>query len=98
MSFPPVSILDLAPVPLGSTPGDALRNSRDLASHAESWGYNRYWLPQAHNKVGVIAGAAAAVAFGDIAGGRERLGVGRGVIMLPTHAPMVIAEQFGTLA
>jgi luciferase family oxidoreductase group 1 len=97
MSFPPVSILDLAPVPLGSTPGDALRNSRDLARHAERWGYTRYWLAEHHNMVG-IASAATAVAIGFIAGGTERIRVGSGGIMLPNHAPMVIAEQFGTLA
>jgi luciferase family oxidoreductase group 1 len=97
MSFPPVSILDLAPVPLGSTPGDALRNSRDLARHAERWGYNRYWLAEHHNMIG-IASAATAVAIGYIAGGTERIRVGSGGIMLPNHAPIVIAEQFGTLA
>jgi luciferase family oxidoreductase group 1 len=97
MSFPPVSILDLAPVPLGSTPGDALRNSLDLARHAERWGYNRYWLAEHHNMVG-IASAATAVAIGFIAGGTQKIRVGSGGIMLPNHAPMVIAEQFGTLA
>ena len=97
MSLPPVSILDLAPVPLGSTPGDALRNSLDLARHAERWGYNRYWLAEHHNKIG-IASAATAVARGYIAGGTEKIRVGSGGIMLPNHAPMVIAEQFGTLA
>ena len=97
MSFPPVSILDLAPVALGSTPGDALRNSRDLARHAERWGYNRYWLAEHHNMIG-IASAATAVAIGYIAGGTERIRVGSGGIMLPNHAPIVIAEQFGTLA
>jgi len=97
MSLPPVSILDLAPVPLGSTPGDALRNSLDLARHAERWGYNRYWLAEHHNMIG-IASAATAVALGYIAGGTEKIRVGSGGIMLPNHAPMVIAEQFGTLA
>src|ERR1700676_2776527 len=67
-SAPPFSILDLAPVPQGSTPGQALRNSRDLAQHAERWGYNRYWLAEHHNMVG-IASAATAVAIGFVAGG-----------------------------
>ena len=93
---PPFSILDLAPVPQGSTPGQALRNSRDLAQHAERWGYNRYWLAEHHNMVG-IASAATAVAIGFVAGGTSTIRVGSGGIMLPNHAPMVIAEQFGTL-
>jgi luciferase family oxidoreductase group 1 len=92
----PVSILDLAPVPQGSTPGQALRNSRDLAQHAESWGYNRYWLAEHHNMVG-IASAATAVAIGYVAEGTRTIRVGSGGVMLPNHAPMVIAEQFGTL-
>src|SRR6202020_192678 len=92
----PVSILDLAPVPQGSTPGQALRNSRDLAQHAERWGYNRYWLAEHHNMIG-IASAATAVAIGYIAEGTRSIRVGSGGIMLPNHAPMVIAEQFGTL-
>ena len=92
----PVSILDLAPVPQGSTPGQALRNSRDLAQHAERWGYNRYWLAEHHNMVG-IASAATAVAIGYVAEGTSTIRVGSGGIMLPNHAPMVIAEQFGTL-
>ena len=96
MSFPPVSILDLAPVPLGATPGDALRNSLDLARHADRWGYTRYWLAEHHNMIG-IASAATAVAIGYIAGGTRRIRVGSGGIMLPNHAPIVIAEQFGTL-
>src|SRR5271155_4627603 len=97
MSFPPVSILDLAPVPLGATPGGALRNSLDLARHADRWGYTRYWLAEHHNMIG-IASAATSVAIGYIAGGTERIRVGSGGIMLPNHAPIVIAEQFGTLA
>jgi luciferase family oxidoreductase group 1 len=92
----PLSILDLAPVPQGSTPGQALRNSRDLAQHAERWGYNRYWLAEHHNMVG-IASAATAVAIGFVAEGTRTIRVGSGGIMLPNHAPMVIAEQFGTL-
>jgi luciferase family oxidoreductase group 1 len=92
----PLSILDLAPVPQGSTPGQALRNSRDLAQHAERWGYNRYWLAEHHNMTG-IASAATAVAIGYVAEGTHTIRVGSGGIMLPNHAPMVIAEQFGTL-
>ena len=96
MSNIPLSILDLAPVPQGSTPGQALRNSRDLAQHAERWGYNRYWLAEHHNMVG-IASAATAVAIGFVAEGTTTIRVGSGGIMLPNHSPLVIAEQFGTL-
>jgi luciferase family oxidoreductase group 1 len=92
----PLSILDLAPVPVGATPGDALRNSRDLARHAEGWGYNRFWLAEHHNMVG-IASAATSVAIGYVLGGTERIRVGSGGVMLPNHSPLVIAEQFGTL-
>ena len=92
----PFSILDLAPVPEGSTPGDALRNSLDLARHAERLGYRRFWLAEHHNMVG-IASAATAVAIGHVAGGTTTIRVGSGGIMLPNHAPIVIAEQFGTL-
>ena len=92
----PFSILDLAPVPQGATPGEALRNSLDLARHAEAWGYNRYWLAEHHNMVG-IASAATAVAIGYILGGTRTIRVGSGGIMLPNHSPLVVAEQFGTL-
>ena len=92
----PLSILDLAPVPEGATPGDALRRSRDLAAHAERWGYNRFWLAEHHNMVG-IASAATSVAIGYVLGGTNRIRVGSGGVMLPNHAPLVIAEQFGTL-
>jgi luciferase family oxidoreductase group 1 len=92
----PLSILDLAPVPEGATAGDALRRSRDLAAHAESWGYKRFWLAEHHNMVG-IASAATSVAIGYVLEGTERIRVGAGGIMLPNHAPLVIAEQFGTL-
>ena len=91
-----LSVLDLAPVPQGFTPGDALRNTLDLAQHAESWGYNRYWVAEHHNMVG-IASAATSVVIGYIAGGTRTIRVGAGGIMLPNHAPLVIAEQFGTL-
>ena len=92
----PLSILDLAPVRQGDTPGDALRNSRDLARHADQWGYTRYWLAEHHNMVG-IASAATAVAIGYVLEGTSRIRVGSGGIMLPNHSPLVIAEQFGTL-
>ena len=94
--MPPFSILDLAHVPEGSTPSDALRNSVDLAQHAERWGYNRFWLAEHHNMVG-IASAATSVAIGYVAGGTKTIRVGAGGIMLPNHSPLVIAEQFGTL-
>jgi len=93
---PPISVLDLAPVPLGSTPADALRNTLDLARHAEGWGYRRYWLAEHHNMVG-IASAATAVVIGHVAAGTRTIRVGAGGIMLPNHAPLVVAEQFGTL-
>src|ERR687894_281359 len=94
--MPPLSVLDLAPVPQGFTPADALRNTLDLARHAERWGYRRYWLAEHHNMVG-IASAATAVAIGYVAGGTRTIRVGAGGIMLPNHAPLVVAEQFGTL-
>ncbi|MBB4039474.1 luciferase family oxidoreductase group 1 [Microvirga flocculans] len=93
---PPFSILDLAPVPAGFTAADALRNTLDLAQHADEWGYNRYWLAEHHNMIG-IASAATSVVIGHVAGGTKRIRVGAGGIMLPNHAPLVIAEQFGTL-
>jgi len=94
--MPRLSILDLAFVPEGATPADALRNSRDLAQHAEKWGYHRFWLAEHHNMPG-IASAATSVAIGYVAGGTNKIRVGAGGIMLPNHSPMVIAEQFGTL-
>src|SRR5690606_2401251 len=93
----PLSVLDLAPVPEGSDPGTALRNSLDLARHAERWGYRRYWLAEHHNMPG-IASAATSVVIGHIAGGTSTIRVGAGGIMLPNHSPLVVAEQFGTLA
>jgi luciferase family oxidoreductase group 1 len=92
----PFSVLDLAPIVLGSTPVDALRNTLDLAQHAERWGYRRYWLAEHHNMAG-IASAATAVVIGHVAGGTRTIRVGSGGIMLPNHSPLVIAEQFGTL-
>lgn len=92
----PFSVLDLVPVAAGSTAAQALANSLDLAQHAEKWGYNRYWLAEHHNMTGV-ASAATSVVIGHIAGGTNTIRVGAGGIMLPNHAPLVIAEQFGTL-
>jgi luciferase family oxidoreductase group 1 len=90
------SILDLAPVRQGGTVAEALRNSLDLAQHAERWGYHRFWLAEHHNIPG-IASAATSVVIAHVAGGTSRIRVGSGGIMLPNHAPLVIAEQFGTL-
>jgi len=92
----PLSVLDLAPIPAGSTPGDALRNSLDLARHAERLGYRRHWVAEHHNMQG-IASAATAVVVGHLAAGTSTIRVGAGGIMLPNHSPLVIAEQFGTL-
>lgn len=91
-----LSILDLAPVTQGNTPSQAFQNSLDLAQHAEEWGYHRYWLAEHHNMTG-IASAATAVVIGHIAAGTKTIRVGSGGVMLPNHAPLVIAEQFGTL-
>ena len=93
----PFSILDLAPVAQGSTPADALRNSLSLAQHAERLGFVRFWLAEHHGMKG-IASAATAVVIGHVAGGTKTIRVGSGGIMLPNHAPLIIAEQFGTLA
>jgi luciferase family oxidoreductase group 1 len=93
----PFSILDLSPIAQGATPADALHRSLDLAQHAETWGYNRYWLAEHHNMTG-IASAATAVVIGYVAGGTKTIRVGSGGVMLPNHSPLVIAEQFGTLA
>jgi luciferase family oxidoreductase group 1 len=95
--MPLLSVLDLAFVPEGATPADALRNSLDLARHVEQLGHRRFWLAEHHNMVG-IASAATAVVIGYVAGGTSRIRVGAGGIMLPKHSPLVIAEQFGTLA
>src|ERR1700742_11303 len=92
----PFSILDLSPIAQGVAPGEALRRSLDLAQHAERWGYHRYWLAEHHNMRG-IASAATSVVIGFVAGGTKTIRVGSGGIMLPNHAPLVIAEQFGTL-
>ena len=92
----PFSVLDLAFITEGSTPADALRNSLDLAQHAEQWGYRRFWLAEHHNMAG-IASAATSVVIAHVAGGTHTIRVGSGGIMLPNHSPLVIAEQFGTL-
>ena len=92
-----LSVLDLSPVGEGSTPGQSLANSLDLARHAERLGYKRYWLAEHHNMPG-IASAATAVVIAHVAAGTKTIRVGAGGIMLPNHAPLVIAEQFGTLA
>jgi luciferase family oxidoreductase group 1 len=92
----PFSVLDLSPITAGATAADALRNTLDLARHAERWGYLRFWLAEHHNMQG-IASAATSVVIGHVAGGTTSIRVGAGGIMLPNHAPLVIAEQFGTL-
>jgi luciferase family oxidoreductase group 1 len=93
----PLSVLDLSPITEGGDAALALKNSLDLARHAERWGYRRYWVAEHHNMPG-IASAATSVVIGHIAGGTSTIRVGAGGIMLPNHAPLVIAEQFGTLA
>jgi luciferase family oxidoreductase group 1 len=96
-SLPPLSVLDLSPIVEGGSAAEALRHSLELAQQAESWGYRRYWVAEHHNMDGV-ASSATAVLVGHIAGGTKTIRVGSGGIMLPNHAPLVIAEQFGTLA
>jgi luciferase family oxidoreductase group 1 len=91
-----LSVLDLSPVPEGRTPADALRNSLDLARHAERLGFRRYWVAEHHNMPG-IASAATPLVIGQIAAATATIRVGAGGIMLPNHAPLVVAEQFGTL-
>jgi luciferase family oxidoreductase group 1 len=93
----PLSVLDLSPVPEGSDAGQALRNSIDLARHVETLGFRRYWMAEHHNMPG-IASAATAVALAHIAVATSTIRIGAGGIMLPNHAPLLIAEQFGTLA
>ncbi|WP_411289228.1 LLM class flavin-dependent oxidoreductase [Phenylobacterium sp.] len=91
-----LSVLDLSPILQGGDAGQSLRNSRDLAQHAERLGYRRFWLAEHHNMPGV-ASAATSVAIGFVAEGTSTIRVGAGGVMLPNHAPLVIAEQFGTL-
>ena len=93
----PFSILDLAPIIEGSDAAEALRNSLDLAKHVEALGYRRYWMAEHHNLPG-IASAATAVALAHVGAGTNSIRIGAGGIMLPNHAPLLIAEQFGTLA
>ncbi|MWA03798.1 MsnO8 family LLM class oxidoreductase [Actinomadura sp. LD22] len=92
----PFSVLDLAPVVSGATSGDALRNTLDLARRTEGLGFHRYWLAEHHTMPG-IASSATSVLIGQVAAVTSRMRVGSGGVMLPNHAPMVVAEQFGTL-
>ena len=96
LSRTPLSVLDLAHVRQGGDAAEAFRNTLDLAQHAERWGYRRFWLAEHHNISGV-ASAATSVLIGHVAGGTKTIRVGSGGIMLANHAPLVIAEQFGTL-
>ncbi|GAA2100187.1 LLM class flavin-dependent oxidoreductase [Microlunatus panaciterrae] len=93
----PLSVLDLAPINEGGTAREALLQSLDLIQHAEKWGYRRYWVAEHHNMMGV-ASAATPVTIGFLAAGTSTIRVGSGGVMLPNHAPLVVAEQFGTLA
>jgi luciferase family oxidoreductase group 1 len=93
----PLSVLDLSPIVQGGDAAGALRNTVDLARHAEQWGYRRYWLAEHHNMPG-IASAATSIVIGHVAGATNSIRVGAGGIMLPNHSPLIIAEQFGTLA
>jgi luciferase family oxidoreductase group 1 len=93
----PLSVLDLSPILEGSDAAQSFKNTRDLAQHAEGWGYRRYWMAEHHGMPGV-ASAATAVLIGHVAAATHTMRVGAGGIMLPNHAPLVIAEQFGTLA
>ncbi|MBK5297051.1 MAG: LLM class flavin-dependent oxidoreductase [Vicinamibacteria bacterium] len=96
MPAPPLSVLDLSPVVEGSSAADSFRNTRDLARHAERWGYKRFWLAEHHNMPG-IGSSATSVLIGYVAEGTSTIRVGAGGVMLPNHSPLVIAEQFGTL-
>ncbi len=93
----PYSLLDLSPIPEGGSAADALRHSLDLAQHADRWGYTRYWVAEHHNMPG-IASSATAVLIGQILAATQSMRVGSGGIMLPNHPPLIVAEQFGTLA
>ncbi|WP_424767614.1 LLM class flavin-dependent oxidoreductase [Paenibacillus sp. sgz302251] len=92
----PLSVLDVSPIVEGGTVAESLSNTLDLAQHAEKWGYNRYWLAEHHNAPS-IASSATSIVIGHVAAGTSTIRVGSGGIMLPNHAPLVIAEQFGTL-
>jgi luciferase family oxidoreductase group 1 len=91
------SVLDLSPIVEGGSPSESFRNTLDVAQHAEAWRYTRIWLAEHHNMPG-IASAATSVVIGHVAGGTKSIRVGSGGVMLPNHAPLIIAEQFGTLA
>ena len=93
----PLSVLDLSPIVEGGSAAQAFRNTLDLAQHAEQWGYRRFWLAEHHNMPG-IASAATAVLIGHVGAGTKTIRIGAGGIMLPNHAPLQVAEQFGTLA
>ena len=93
----PYSVLDLAPIAEGRDAAASFAHSADLAKHAENWGYNRFWLAEHHNMPG-IASAATSVVIGHVAAATKTIRVGSGGVMLPNHSPLVIAEQFGTLA
>ena len=97
MSQIPYSLLDLSPVPEGSEASDAIRNTLELAQKAESWGYHRFWMAEHHNMPG-IASSATAVLIALVAQATSKMRVGAGGIMLPNHAPLTVAESFGTLA
>jgi luciferase family oxidoreductase group 1 len=92
----PLSVLDLSPIVAGGTAAQAFRNTLDLAQHAERWGYKRFWVAEHHNMPG-IASAATSVVIGHVGAGTNRIRIGAGGIMLPNHAPLQVAEQFGTL-
>jgi luciferase family oxidoreductase group 1 len=92
----PFSVLDLAPIVEGGDAAQALRQTLDLAQHAERWGYRRFWLAEHHNMPG-IASSATSIVIAHVAGGTSTIRVGAGGIMLPNHSPLVVAEQFGTL-
>src|SRR5450432_2328630 len=96
LNHTPVSVLDLATIIEGETPADSFRKSLEVAKHVEKLGYNRYWFAEHHNMEN-IASSATSVLIGYIAAGTSTIRVGPGGIMLPNHAPLIIAEQFGTL-
>ena len=93
----PFSILDLSSISAGSTPGQSLHNSLDLAQHAEALGYKRFWMAE-HHGMRSVASAATAVALAHVAAGTKTIRVGAGGVMLPNHSPLIVAEQFGTLS
>ncbi len=97
LPLPPLSVLDLSPIVEGGNAATALAHSLDLAQHAEAWGYQRYWVAEHHNMDGVAC-SATAVLIAHLAAGTRTIRLGAGGVMLPNHAPLVIAEQFGTLA